>query len=103
MMVTRLLQEMYERAAELPEGEQDRLASVLLNEIEEDDDFDRLMAEHPEALDHLEERAVAALRAGDLGLKQFRADWQNLALAQLGMAYGDDEPDYETAELKPFR
>jgi hypothetical protein len=65
-VASKLLREVYERAAGLPEGEQDRLASMLLNEIEEDDDFDRLMTTHPEALDDLEERAVAAWRAGDV-------------------------------------
>ena len=37
-----------------------------------------------------------------LGMKQFRADWRRLAFAQLAGAYGEDEPDYTLADLKPF-
>ncbi len=63
-MPTSLMREAFERASELSEKEQDRLALLIMDEIDQDDDFDRLIDGHPEALDHLEARALEDRRAG---------------------------------------
>ncbi len=57
------------------------------------------------ALDRIAPESLAELvgYAEYLGMKQFRDDWQRFALAQLESAYGEGEPDYDIADLKPFR
>jgi hypothetical protein len=37
----------------------------------------------------------------DAQLKQESDEWQQLALAQVAKAYGEDEPEYTAADLKP--
>jgi hypothetical protein len=60
-------------------------------------------AELDSLLDQLPEDRVrqvidfARYLAGD----EERKEWQALGLAQLAKAYGDDEPEYTEADLKP--
>ncbi len=57
------------------------------------------------ALDNIPPETLAQVvdYAEYLGMKHFRDDWQRFALAQLESAYGEGEPDYDIADLKPFR
>lgn len=64
--MTRLLQEAFERAAELPQEEQDRLARFLLAELESERQWAELFAS-PESEDLLE-------RLADEALSEHRAD-----------------------------
>jgi len=38
-----------------------------------------------------------------LGARSERADWRDVALASLGAAYGDDEPEYTEADVTAAR
>ena len=58
--MNQLLQEAFERAAELPEAEQDRFARFLLAELESEEQWAELFA-HPESEDLLERLADEAL------------------------------------------
>jgi hypothetical protein len=62
--MTKLLQEAFRRASELPETEQDSLAKWLLEELESDREWDRLFAESPDVLDRLAQEALEAHRQG---------------------------------------
>lgn len=64
--MTRLLQEAFERAAELPQEEQDRLARFLLAELESERQWAELFArpESEELLERLADEALSEHRAG---------------------------------------
>ena len=64
--MTQLLQDAFERAAELPQAEQDRFARFLLAELESERRWDELFA-RPESEDLLEllaDEALSEHRAG---------------------------------------
>ena len=67
--MTRLLQEAFERAAELPQVEQDRLARFLLAKLESERQWAELFAS-PESEDLLERLADEALSEHRAGLTQ---------------------------------
>lgn len=58
--VARLL----DRLNELPEEERERLAENFLIQIEDDDEFDRLIASRPDVLRAMADEALAEHRAG---------------------------------------
>ena len=64
--MTRLLQEAFERAAELPQAEQDRLARFLLAELESEQRWADLFAspESENLLERLADEALTKHRAG---------------------------------------
>ena len=64
--MTRLLQEAFERAAELPQAEQDRFARFLLAELESERQWDELFAspESEDLLERLADEALSDHRAG---------------------------------------
>ncbi len=62
--MTKLLQDAFAKVSELPAAEQDVLASRLLAELAEDDDFDRAIAASSDKLAHLAQEALDEYRAG---------------------------------------
>jgi hypothetical protein len=62
--MTKLLQEAFKRASELPETDQDTLARWLLEELESEREWDRAFAESPDVLDRLAREALEAHRQG---------------------------------------
>ena len=62
--MTVLLQKAFEAASKLPPEEQDVLAQWLLLELEEEDAFDRAIAETAHRLVGLADEALAEHRAG---------------------------------------
>ena len=63
--MTTLLQNAFAKASELPPAEQDLLASRLLAELAEEDEFDRAIAASSHKLARLAKEALAEYRAGD--------------------------------------
>jgi len=63
--MTTLLQNAFAKASELPPAEQDLLASRLLAELAEEDEFDRAIAASSGKLARLAKEALAEYRAGD--------------------------------------
>ena len=64
--MNKLLGEAFEEAAKLPEGEQDRIARVLFEEMESDQRWDELFAT-PESevfLERIADETIAEHRAG---------------------------------------
>ena len=62
--MTELLKKAFEAASQLPPGEQDALASVLLGEIEGEHRWDATLEETHEKLTSLADAALAEHRAG---------------------------------------
>ncbi|MFO7907008.1 MAG: hypothetical protein R6U98_30405 [Pirellulaceae bacterium] len=62
--MTTLLQNAFAKASELPPEEQDLLASRLLAELAEEDEFDRAIAGSSDKLARLAREALAEYRAG---------------------------------------
>ncbi len=62
--MTRLLERAFAEAAKLPDAEQELLASCLLTELVEEDDFDRAIAATTDPLSRFAEEALAEDRAG---------------------------------------
>ncbi len=62
--MTRLLEEAFAKAAALPPAEQEVLATRLLAELTDEDEFDRAIAESGNKLAKLARQAVAEHRAG---------------------------------------
>jgi hypothetical protein len=62
--MTELLRKAFERASRLPPREQDALASVLLEEIDGEQQWDETLAETQEELAGLADAALADHRAG---------------------------------------
>ena len=62
--MTALLQEAFQKASALPEDVQDLLASRVLAELADDDEFDRAIAASADKLTSLANKALAEHRAG---------------------------------------
>ena len=64
--MTKLLQQAFERASELPQEEQDRFARFLLAELESEQEWAELFSrpESEDLLKRLADKALAAHRAG---------------------------------------
>ncbi len=62
--MTKLLEEAFKKASELPETEQDSLAKWLLEELESEREWDRLFAQSQDVLDRLAQEALEAHRQG---------------------------------------
>ena len=64
--MTQLLQKAFERAAQLPQGEQDKLARFLLAELESEQRWAELLGrpESEDLLEQLADEALATHRAG---------------------------------------
>ena len=62
--MTKLLQDAFAKASALPPAEQDVLASRLLAELEEEDEFDRAIAASSDKLARLAREALAEHRDG---------------------------------------
>lgn len=62
--MTVLLQKAFAEAAKLPQEQQDLLASRLLAELAEEDDFDRTIAASADKLAGLAREAIADYRSG---------------------------------------
>lgn len=62
--MTTLLQNAFAKASELPPEEQDLLASRLLAELAEEDEFDRAIGGSSDKLARLAREALAEYRAG---------------------------------------
>ncbi len=62
--MTRLLDEAFAAAAELPEAEQNALASALLSELASEQAIDAAIATRPDVLARLADEASAEHRAG---------------------------------------
>jgi hypothetical protein len=63
--MTKLLEEAFKKASELPETEQDSLAKWLLEELESEREWDRLFAGSQDALGRLAKEALDAHRRGE--------------------------------------
>jgi len=62
--MTKLLNEAFKKASELPETEQDSLAKWLLEELESEREWDRLFAQSQDALRRLAKEALEAHKLG---------------------------------------
>jgi hypothetical protein len=62
--MTRLLEQAFKKASELPETEQDSLAKWLLEELESEREWDRLFAQSQDALGQLAKEALEAHQRG---------------------------------------
>jgi hypothetical protein len=62
--MTKLLQEAFSRASELPETAQDMLAKWLLEELESEREWDRAFAESQDVLGQLADEALKARAKG---------------------------------------
>lgn len=62
--MTKLLEQAFERAAELPDVEQNALAKWLLEELEAERRWDKRFAESRDLLDQLADEALEAHRTG---------------------------------------
>ena len=62
--MTKLLSEAIDTLRQLPPHEQDRYASLLLREIEEDHKWDQTSVKHADKLRKLADQAIADDRAG---------------------------------------
>jgi hypothetical protein len=62
--MTELLRKAFEEASKLPPGEQDALASVLLDEIQGEHRWDRTLEETHDELTGLADAALSEHRAG---------------------------------------
>ena len=63
--MTKLLEEAFKKAAELPETEQDTFARWLLDELESERRWDKMFAESQDVLDRLADEALEAHRRGE--------------------------------------
>ena len=63
--MTELLRKAFEEASKLPPGEQDALASVLLDQLQDERRWDRTLEETHEKLTGLADAALAEHRAGN--------------------------------------
>lgn len=62
--MTKLLQRAFEEASKLPEGEQDALGRILLEELASERHWDELFAGSHDLLSQLADEALAEHRAG---------------------------------------
>ncbi len=69
--MTKLLEEAFKKASELPESEQDSLAKWLLEELESKREWDRLFAQSQDALGRLAKEALQAHKQGKTNSMDF--------------------------------
>lgn len=62
--MTKLLQEAFKKASELPETEQDTLAKWLLQELADEREWDKAFADSQDVLDRLADEALEAHKKG---------------------------------------
>ena len=62
--MSKLLEEAFAKLAELPEGDQDSIASWLLEELESENRWERLFSESQDDLEHLAGKALSEHRRG---------------------------------------
>ena len=62
--MTHLLSQAFQKASELPENLQDEIASELLEEIEWESRWDKTLAESPDKIDRLAQKAIEEYRSG---------------------------------------
>jgi hypothetical protein len=62
--MTKLLEKALAKAGELPEAEQDAIARIVMDEIESEQRWDKLVADSPEKLRKMADRAWAEHEAG---------------------------------------
>lgn len=63
--MTKLFQQAFGRASQLPDAEQDAIARLVLDEIESDRRWDELVAKSPKQLADLADKAWAEHEAGE--------------------------------------
>jgi hypothetical protein len=64
--MTHLLEKVFTMVKELPDDEQDAIASIILDEILEDQKWNEKFAETQSELEKLADRARVAIRAGQV-------------------------------------
>lgn len=62
--MTQLLEQAYARLAQLPEPEQDTIAALILEEIEDEEKWSQKFATSQDLLSRLAQKALAEHRAG---------------------------------------
>ncbi|MCI0844472.1 MAG: hypothetical protein J4N87_03890 [Chloroflexi bacterium] len=62
--MSKLLEEAFTKLAELPEADQDSIATWLLNELVSEEDWKKLLSESGEDLERLADEALAEHSAG---------------------------------------
>ena len=62
--MTQLLERAYAEVAQLPEPDQDVIAALILEELEDERKWQKSFAQSPDALAHLAAEALAEHRAG---------------------------------------
>ena len=62
--MSKLLEEVFIKLAELPEADQDSIATWLLDELESEGHWKKLLSESGDALGHLADEALAEHAAG---------------------------------------
>ena len=62
--MTKLLEQAFQAAAQLPPDQQDALAAILLKELESEQRWDQLFAASQDTLANLADEALAEYRAG---------------------------------------
>jgi hypothetical protein len=62
--MTQLLEKAYERIAQLPEPEQDRIASLIIEELDSEDQWSQKFTASADVLSRLAQKALAEHRAG---------------------------------------
>jgi len=63
--MTKLLEEAFKKASQLPETEQDTLAKWLLEELQSEREWDRTFAESQDVLGRLADEALEAHKKGN--------------------------------------
>lgn len=62
--MTHLLEQAYAQVAQLPEADQDAIAALILEELEDEQRWQKSFAQYPDALARLAQEALAEHRAG---------------------------------------
>lgn len=62
--MTQLLEQAYARISELPEAEQDSIATLILDELADEAEWDCKFADSSDVLSRLAQKALAEHRAG---------------------------------------
>lgn len=62
--MTQLLKQAYAEVAQLPESDQDVIAALILEELQDERQWQKSFAQFPDALARLAEEALAEHRAG---------------------------------------
>jgi hypothetical protein len=63
--MTKLLEEAFKKASDLPENIQDSLGTLLIQEIEDELHWDKSLSETPELLERLAEKALHEYQSGN--------------------------------------